>query len=402
VIRRLLPTTERARLTALYCGLILAAGAVLVTVIYLLVQDGLDARVNGAFTDVRPGQAMQGMPRGDVLSTEQAGEYAQVKTVEMITSATLHRLLTVSGIAFAVFAVFSGFLAWWMAGRVLRPVGVMAATARELSGDNLHQRIALTGPPGELKDLADTFDTMLDRLEKAVTAQQRFAADAAHELRTPLAIQRSAAEVGLADPDPERVAWVRSELLRVADRSEHLIDSLLMLATAGQGPQNVQPVRLEETAAIATTDMADEAAERGITLTTALEPTPVDGDPVLLGLLVRNLLDNAVRYNHRGGTVGIVLTDRTLTVSNTGPGIPDDTAPLLFEPFRRLGRRTHTPGEGAGLGLSIVASIARAHHADTNAHANPDGGLTITVRFPPAPRHHACADTSAQPQPSVR
>lgn len=382
MIRRLCLTTERARLTALYGGLLVLAGCILVTLIYLFVQDGLDHRVGAAFNTALPGRSVPSStspPPGDLISAQQAGKYAQTQTVELITSSTLSRLLTVSGIALGVFAVLSVFLAWWMAGRVLRPVGLIAATARKLSGDNLHQRIGLTGPPGELKDLADTFDQMLGRLEHLVTAQQRFAANAAHELRTPLAIQRAAAEIGLADPDPERVKWIRSELIHVADRSEHLIESLLLLATTQQDLERRQPVRLEETTAIIAADIVDEAKQRDITVTTTVEPTTIEGDPVLLALLVRNLVDNALRYNHRGGTIRIGLHERTLTISNTGPLVPADDAPRLFEPFRRLNERTHRAGEGARLGLSIVASIAHSHGAEATAKANPDGGLTVAV-----------------------
>jgi methyl-accepting chemotaxis protein len=185
MIRRLHPTTERARLTALYGGLLLLAGCVLVGVIYVLVKDGLDSRIGSAFTGVVPGGRSSprptASPPGNLVPSEQAGTYARTEVVQIVTAATLNRLLTVSAIALGVFAVLSAFLAWWMAGRVLRPVGLITATARKLSGENLHQRIDLKGPPGELKQLADTLDQMLGRIEQLVTAQQRFAANAAHD-----------------------------------------------------------------------------------------------------------------------------------------------------------------------------------------------------------------------------
>ncbi|GAA2938378.1 sensor histidine kinase [Streptomyces enissocaesilis] len=384
MIHRLSLTTERARLTALYGGLLLLAGCLLITLIYLLVQDGLDSRIQGAFTHATFGRHVSptNPPPGDIVPPEQAGRYAQTVMAEAVTATTLSRLLTVCALAFALYTVLSLFLAWWMAGRVLRPVGVIAATARRLSGQNLHQRIDLKAPPGELKDLADTFDAMLERLERLVTAQQRFAANAAHELRTPLAIQRAAAEIGLADPDPERVRWIRSELLETADNSERLIDSLLLLAATDQGLQRQEPVTLDELTASVTTGFSDQAREKEISLDLALEPAVITGDPVLLRHLVRNLLANALVHNHPGGHVHISLAGRTLRVSNTGAVIPSHIAPRLFEPFRRLTERTHTPGEGAGLGLAIVASIAHAHHAHATAHANEDGGLTVTITFP--------------------
>ncbi|MFF3975852.1 sensor histidine kinase [Streptomyces sp. NPDC055808] len=388
MIRRLVPATERARLTALYGGLLLLAGCVLVGVIYVFVQYGLDHRIGSAFTGVVPGG--QATPRSpatlpsDLVPSERAGKYARTQVVQVVAATTLDRLLTVSGIALAVFAVLSMLLAWWMAGRVLRPVGLITATARKLSGENLHQRIDLKGPPGELKQLADTFDEMLGRIEQLVGAQRRFAANAAHELRTPLAVQRAAAEIGLVDPDPERIRWIRDELLQVADSSEHLIESLLLLAASDQGLEHREPVTLDDRVTTVAEEHRQEARERGITLTTALEPFTVEGDPVLLTHLIRNLVGNAIRYNHRDGTlhVALVAADRTLRITNTGPVVPPDAVADLFEPFRRLNERRHAPGEGAGLGLALVASIARAHGGAATAVANPGGGLAVTVRFP--------------------
>ncbi|MFG3280676.1 sensor histidine kinase [Streptomyces sp. NPDC048111] len=388
MIRRLVPATERARLTALYGGLLLLAGCVLVGVIYAFVQYGLDSRIGSAFTGVVPGGRIpsrpDAIPPGALVSSPQAGKYAQTQVVQVVAATTMNRLLTVSGIALAAFAVLSVLLAWWMAGRVLRPVGLITATARKLSGENLHQRIDLNGPPGELKQLADTFDQMLDRIEQLVSAQRRFAANAAHELRTPLAVQRAAAEIGLVDPDPERIRWIRDELLQVADSSEHLIESLLLLAASDQGLDHHESVALDDSVAAVAEAHQEQADERGITLTTALEPLTVEGDPVLLTHLVRNLIGNALRYNHRDGSLHITVDagDRTLRVTNTGPMVPADAVADLFEPFRRLNERRHAPGEGAGLGLALVASIARAHGGAAGARANPGGGLTVTVRFP--------------------
>ncbi|MCT9088989.1 HAMP domain-containing histidine kinase [Streptomyces sp. ASQP_92] len=386
--RRLVPTTERARLTALYGGLLLLAGCVLVGVIYVFVQYGLDNRIGSAFTGAVPGGPASPRPvvspPGPLVPSEQAGKYAETQVVQVVAATTLNRLLTVSGIALAAFAVLSLVLAWWMAGRVLRPVAVITATARKLSGENLHQRIGLAGPPGELKQLADTFDEMLGRIEQLVDAQRRFAANAAHELRTPLAVQRAAAEIGLVDPDPERIRWIRDELIQVADSSEHLIESLLLLAASDQGLEHREPVALDEPMAAVAEEHREAAREQGIAVTTALEPLTVEGDPVLLTHLIRNLIGNALRYNHRDGTLhlALVAADRTLGVTNTGPVVPPDAVADLFEPFRRLDERRHAPGEGAGLGLALVASIARAHGGRATAQANPGGGLTVSVRFP--------------------
>ncbi|MGW7061687.1 ATP-binding protein [Streptomyces sp. NPDC054904] len=440
--------SERARLTALYGTLLVLAGGGLVALVNVLLRKGLGSRVNGAVTTVMPGVPVragdplpdetafvpaQKLPPGVAPTDAQLARWAATKNVSRAAEqAALHELTVVSLVALALFAVLSVWLAWWMAGRVLRPVGVITEKARRLSGANLHERIALQGPPGELKRLADTFDGMLDRMEGLVTAQRRFAANAAHELRTPVAVQRAAAEIGLAgDPGPQKVARIRERLIAVADSSEHLIESLLLLAVSEEGLESAEPVDL---AALAETELAAVFPPGGPNRTTGggpsggptagpsaeptagptagpgeapgevsdaappapaaptvvrdLAPLTVSGDGALLGHLVRNLLANAVRHNRAGGRVSVATSaDGVLTVSNTGPQIAAADVPRLLEPFRRRAERRHTAGEGAGLGLSIVASIARAHGAELLAEANPEpaGGLTVRVRFPVAP-----------------
>ncbi|WP_037637107.1 sensor histidine kinase [Streptomyces katrae] len=405
--------SERARLTALYGSLLVLAGGGLITLINILLRGGLYTRISGAVTTAVPGTAFeraavegqplkavpaQRLPPGAAEPTqEQLQTWAVTRNLSSaVESATLHELLIVSLIALAVFAVPSIWLAWWMAGRVLRPVGVITETARRLSGENLHERIGLEAPPGELKRLADTFDGMLDRMEGLVGAQRRFAANAAHELRTPLAVQRAAAEIGLAgDPPPEKVARIRSKLIGVADSSEHLIESLLLLAVSEEGLETTAPVDL---AALVEAELTEAArAEAGPEsgagagrpgVVRDLAPLAVTGDRALLGHLVRNLLGNAVRHNRPGGRISVATSaGGALTVSNTGPVIDPADVPRLLEPFRRRAERQHTAGEGAGLGLSIVASVARAHGAKLVARANPapGGGLTVRVRFPVGP-----------------
>ncbi|MEV7726928.1 ATP-binding protein [Streptomyces sp. NPDC087917] len=396
--------SERARLTALYGALLLLAGGGLVALVNVLLRNGLYGRVNGAVTTVLPGTPIDPgghitefepayrIPPGDAPTPEEVQQWKATKDVsQAVARATLEELTLVSLVALALFAVLSVWLAWWMAGRVLRPVEVITATARRLSGANLHERIDLQAPPGELKRLADTFDGMLDRMEDLVGAQRRFAANAAHELRTPLAVQRAAAEIGLAgDPEPAKVARIRERLISVADSSEHLVESLLLLAVSEEGLESVAPVELAPLveAELATVVPAGPDAPD---LVRNLAPLTVDGDAALLGHLVRNLLANAVRHNRPGGRVDVATavtsTGGLLTVVNTGPVIEPDAVPRLLEPFRRSAARRHTAGEGAGLGLSIVASIARAHGAQLVAEANPapGGGLTIRVRFPTEP-----------------
>ncbi|MFD5099588.1 sensor histidine kinase [Streptomyces albidochromogenes] len=390
-------TSERGRLTALYGGLLVLAGVLLVGLVYLLVRDTLHSSISTAvtttvpFTDLRSADWQKAAPAlraepGQLPHLGQAvpAQYAATRRISNAAEdAALESLLAVSGVALGLFSAASIALAWWMAGRVLRPVGVITARARRLSGENLHERLALKAPPGELKELADTFDGMLDRIEQLVSAQQRFAANAAHELRTSLSVQRAAAEIGLADgPSPEKVARIREKLIETAGESEQLIEGLLLLAVSDQGLQRREPAALDTIADTVATGLAQDALRRDITLETSVRPLTVRGDTVLLGHLVHNLAANAVRHNHPGGRVRVRVSSEGLEVSNTGPVVPPETVPRLFEPFRRVRERHHAPGEGAGLGLSIVASIARAHGARTTAVANPGGGLTVRVTFP--------------------
>ncbi|MEU9706441.1 ATP-binding protein [Streptomyces sp. NPDC047981] len=395
---------ERSRLTALYGGLLLLAGALLTGVVYFLVKEGLYASINVAMTTAVPAQSLEELPATASPLWREAvppslgplpprGRGVAIPRVlsDAAESAALERLLTVSLVALAVYAIVSVALAWWMAGRVLRPVAVITDTARRLSGENLHERIALPGPPGELKHLADTFDGMLGRMERLVSAQQRFAANAAHELRTALAVQRAAAEIGLAgEPEPQRVARIRAKLIEVADDSERTIEGLLLLAACDQGLRERRPVAVHETARRAAQALEAEAEERGVTVELDARPLTVPGDTVLLDRLLHNLVANGVRHNLAGGSVRVRTGPQGVEVENTGPAVPPDVVPLLFEPFRRLTERTLAPGEGAGLGLSIVDSIVRAHGATAEATANTEGeggGLTVRVRFaPPAGR----------------
>ncbi len=294
-------------------------------------------------------------------------------------------------IAIAVIAVLAFAVCWWLTGRLLRPLHRITATAQRLSLSTLHERIAMTGPKDELKELADTFDAMLDRLEHAVASQRRFVANASHELRTPLAIQRTAIEIGLSDPSPAKVARIRTELLRATQRSERLIEGLLVLAQGERGLDARTPVDLAVVVDQVIGEHMPLAESRQVRIAVAAHPVTVAGDEVLLTRLVANLVQNAIRHNHPGGHVLIELSpDTGLVVCNTGPDVPADRVDELFEPFRRLHRDRTGSSDGAGLGLSIVAAITKAHNGTVQATANPDGGLSITVVLPaltPAPTH---------------
>jgi len=375
--------TVRVRLTALYSALFLATSTTLVIVVNLLLRQMLERRVTvinkGQLPPVRVPGGDPGSPPTPVPIEIQHQLSAAASDLR---DDVLRFQWGVTAVTIVVLTLVSIAAGWWLAGRVLRPLHQITSTARRLSLSNLHERIALAGPADELKELADTFDDMLARLERSAESQRQFVANASHELRTPLAIQRAAIQIGLDDPSPERLTQVRAELLDANRRSERLIDGLLTLAQGDHGLDTRELVRLDEVAERA----ASEIPAGDVTVRVDARTAAVSGDPVLLHRLVSNLVHNAVRYNHPGGTVDVRVSapglpgPATLVVTNTGPEVPQERVGELFEPFRRL--HTRTRSDGSGLGLSIVASIARAHGARVTARPNPGGGLELTITFP--------------------
>jgi signal transduction histidine kinase len=301
-------------------------------------------------------------------------------------------LLTWAGLT-GLMALGAGLFGWLLAARMLKPLRDITGAARRLSAENLHERIKLEGRRDELKELADTFDSMLGRLDAAFSSQRRFVANASHELRTPLAIMRAQIDVALSDP-----AVTRTELIATSrvvhdavDRCERLMDGLLVLARSDRGLDAAEPVDLAEAAARAMDQVSAAAAERGIQLRSALKPAAVRGDQSLLDRMVANLLENAVAYNLPSGWVEVWTSngsDRArLRVANSGPRVPPEQVTSLFEPFRRLSRDRTGSGRGAGLGLSIVRSVARAHGGEARARPRTSGGLMVEVELPAAPLH---------------
>lgn len=293
----------------------------------------------------------------------------------------LSALLRQSVLILVPLALLAVVLGWLVAQRVLRPIRRLTATARQMSATNLYRRLHLTGPNDELKELGDTFDQMLFRLEEAFESQRRFIANASHELRTPLTIMRTELEVTLDNGRPG-VAELRDmgEVVRAAvSRSERLVDGLLALAESERGLARTEDVDL---AVLARSAVA--RADGKLTVTQELAPAPVVGTRVLLDRLLENLADNAVRHNHSGGWLSVrtAVQDGTakLTMENSGPVITADEAASLFEPFRRLDHASAT--RGSGLGLSIVRAVARAHGGDATAMPLPAGGLRVTVALP--------------------
>jgi signal transduction histidine kinase len=300
-------------------------------------------------------------------------------------------------------------LGWLVAGRMLGKLRTITAAARSVSASSLHARLAMAGPEDELKELGDTFDGLLARLESAFGAQRQFVANASHELRTPLARQRTLIEVALADPEPSIASLqdVCQRLLVTGEEQERLIEALLTLARSQRGLDRREPVELAAIADGVLRARWPEAEARGLTVTASLQSSLALGDAPLTERLVANLVDNAVRHNVPGGAVDVATGAwagrAILSVFSNGPPIPPDQVGRLFQPFQRGVQRDRTAGRnGLGLGLSIVTAIAEAHGAWVQAHALPGGGLGIRVGFPLAAPVTPPASSGPAPAPADR
>jgi signal transduction histidine kinase len=381
--------TARLRLTALYGGLFLLCGVVLLAITYLLVE-----RAIGRGPDVN------GLPLGGTYHLSARGLRTTMtvhkQPLNQLLAAVdrqqiafdLNKLLVRSGVALAIVTVIAIVLGWLAAGRALRPLATITATARRISASNLHERLALHGPDDELKDLGDTLDELFARLEASFEAQRHFVANASHELRTPLTEERTLLQVALDDPDTTTEMWrsTTQEVLAANAEQEHLIEALLTLASSESGLDHLEPIDLPGLAREVLLARRPEARQAGLHVQAVTEPAALDGDPLLIERLVANLIDNAVRHNLPGGRVEIATETShgraVLSVTNTGPVIPPAEVGRLFQPFQRLSARRTRCENGHGLGLSIVAAIATAHGATVTAHAPPSGGLAIDVAFP--------------------
>lgn len=380
--------TIRIRLTVLYGGMFLIAGVLLLWIIYLLAAQALHKGSELPFQiiqiNVRPTDCVVVGPNTTLDEVQRAINNCMQHQRDMALNTLLKRsLLALVGLALVAFAF--GYL---MAGRVLAPLGRITRTARGVVGSDLQRRIELDGPDDELKELADTFDGMLDRLERSFDAQRRFVANASHELRTPLAINRTLLEVQLSDPEvsPDLQQLGRT-LLATNERSEQLVEGLLLLARSEEAIVDRKPVDLAEVASQALEQTRAEAQAKGVELRDTLNPAVAQGNGVLLERIALNLVQNAVRHNvPRDGWVevstGLEQGHALLVVSNTGPVVPAYEIDNLFEPFRRLRTERTGSDKGVGLGLSIARSVARAHGGVINAEPREGGGLIMRVAIP--------------------
>ncbi|WP_409469217.1 sensor histidine kinase [Streptomyces sp. HC307] len=383
----ILRPTIRIRLTLLYGGMFLIAGILLLSIIYLLAANALNVGSDLPFK-ILSGQVASEACNFPSQPTATELNHAMNDCVNEQRQHALDNLLSRSLLALLGLAVIAFAFGYAMAGRVLSPLGRITRTARAVAGSDLSRRIELDGPDDELKELADTFDDMLERLQRAFTAQQRFVGNASHELRTPLAINRTLLEVHLSDPSaPMELQQLGKTLLATNERSEQLVEGLLLLARSDNQIVERKPVDLAEVASQAIDQVHAEAQAKGVQIRGKRERAVIQGNGVLLERIALNLVQNAVRYNiHEGGWVEVTTEiqhgQAVLVVANTGPVVPAYEIDNLFEPFRRL--RTDRTGsdKGVGLGLSIVRSVARAHGGHIAAQPREGGGLVMRVTFP--------------------
>jgi signal transduction histidine kinase len=365
----------------------LIAGILLLSIIYLLAAQALNVGSELPFTILsgRVGSNTCNFPQGP--SSDELN-HALYECVNRQRQHALDDLLSRSLLALLGLAIIAFAFGYAMAGRVLSPLGHITRTARAVAGSDLSRRIEMDGPDDELKELADTFDDMLERLQRAFTAQQRFVGNASHELRTPLAINRTLLEVHLSGPGvPTELRQLGKTLLATNERSEQLVEGLLLLARSDNQIVERKPVDLAEVASQAVDQVHAEAEAKGVEIRGQRAQVVVQGNGVLLERIALNLVQNAVRYNvPKDGWVEVTTEVQqgraVLEVSNTGPVVPAYEVDNLFEPFRRLRTERTGSDKGVGLGLSIARSVARAHGGHIVAQPREGGGLVMRVTLP--------------------
>ncbi|GAB3464819.1 HAMP domain-containing sensor histidine kinase [Streptomonospora sediminis] len=424
----------RARLTLVYTAVFLAAGMVLLVVTYGLFKQELESSIQisspggeaagrgtpGAAPS--PPAAARPAPSGSAAPSAGGGADAASEpdpaggTAQdwiaiqraRVNDAAVNSLITQGAVALVLVGIAAAALGWLVAGRMLAPLRQVTDTTRRIAAApaadrGLHERIALRGPDDEVKDLADNFDTMVERLDRSFDGQRRFVANASHELRTPLTVGRALIEMAMHRRSaPPEVRQLGADLLEINGRHERLITGLLLLAASENELSERHPVDLADVAGHVIAQTADEARRAGVSVEEDAAEAPTSGDATLLERLVHNLVENAVRHNvapgedtggvdadgaAAGGWVGVATRTRDdglveVAVSNSGPVVPPYEVPLLFEPFRRSGSDRLVTAKGAGLGLSIVRSVAGVHGGEVAAHPREGGGLSVTVTLP--------------------
>ena len=348
----------RVQLTVLYAGLFVVLVAAVLGVSGVLV-----------------GHSVQVAPRGSKASPVVQGFFA------------VHHFNVGPAIVGLIVGLVALWLAWLIAGRFLRPLRDMNATAKEISATNLHRRLGVDGPDDELSELGRTLDDLFGRLEASFESQRHFVANASHELRTPLAGQRTLLQVALADPDASstELRAACEEALQLGDQQERLIDALLTLATSERGLEEKEVLDLKEITENALNSRLEEAERRGLHIEANLVKVQAVGDLRLIESLVANLVDNALRHSLSGGSIEVATRSvggrASFSISNTGPVIRPEDVDRLFQPFQQIGTERVRQGAGHGLGLAIVRAISAAHGATITARPRSGGGLDVEVAF---------------------
>jgi signal transduction histidine kinase len=383
--------TVRLRMTALYGALFLVCGAALLAITYLLVAGFPVALPGRPFGALRPPSRSAPVPTRCPLSQGFSKNQSCLHAIALATQAAdLHGLLIRSGIALVIMAVLSIWLGWLVAGRVLRPLQVITSVTRQISGENLHERLTLPGPPDELTELGDTIDGRLERLEDAFDAQRIFVANASHELRTPLAMMRTSLDVAEAKSPPvsQDASVLAGKVREGLDQADRLVESFLVLARAQRGVTDGTTVSLPQVVSAVMEARTADTADMHLAVRMQLDDTDVTGSHTLLARMVANLVGNAIRHNQPGGFIEVSTesdgSTARLIVENGGSLLDPGQVAQLSQPFKRLGSdRTGSAG-GVGLGLSIVASIAAAHGGTLDLQAGTNGGLRALVELPQA------------------
>ncbi|MEU9854581.1 HAMP domain-containing sensor histidine kinase [Streptomyces sp. NPDC047974] len=408
--------TARTRFTVLYVALFLLSGAAALTLAAVLASGG--SRDSRTAPGNEPG-GDGGRPVTVAQAQARVGELEQ-RLAEAHDDRT-RQILTGSAIALGVMTVASVGLGWFVAGRVLRPLRVMTAATRRITADSLHERLALAGPADEVKDLADTIDDLLGRLEGSFDAQRRFVANASHELRTPLTTMRASLDVALAKPGPlpEATLTLAARIRGGLDQVDRLLEGFLVLARAQHGEfTDSGRLSLGALTRTALAGRAESLAAKGLTVrdapVDASAATEVWGSRSLLRRVADNVIDNAITHNEPGGWISVAVRPEepegagsgadggragatvSLVVESGGPVLDQRRVAELGQPFRRLGADRTGGGRGSGLGLSVVAAVVEAHHGTWDLRARPDGGLRVTLTLPRAADGPAAWDPRTQ------
>jgi hypothetical protein len=326
----------------------------------------------------------------------------QLRGVETIEHRSdFHQFLLYAAIALAGMTMISIALGWLIAGRMLRPLRTITAAAQDISATNLHERLDLGGPEDELKELGDTFDELIARLERSFQSQRQFVANASHELRTPLATMRATLDVALAKPAPipEQTVTLAERLHYELDRVDLLLEGFLALARAQTNPEHDgSPLALDDLVDAALAERAEVISEKAIDFNVERCPTAlVIGNDTLLARMVQNVIDNAVIHNDRHGWVFVKTelagANARLVVENGGAVIDDGSVADLVQPFRRVGAERTGTDRGMGLGLSIVAAVADAHGGRVELETVDGGGLRVSIDLPAAAHNLAGSPT---------